>query len=120
MKLKLVTLCILSAVVFFACKKAATPTTYTCTGIAAATYTNDIKPILDASCATSGCHSASKKAAGYDFSTYTGVKEHVGHNAFMGSMQHLSGYNSMPQGSPKLSDSILQKISCWITAGSPQ
>jgi hypothetical protein len=120
MKFKLITVCICFATIFFACKKAATPTTYTCTGIVAATYTKDIKPIMDASCATSGCHSASKKAAGYDFSTYESVKSHNGHNSFMGSMQHLSGYDAMPKGSAKLSDSILQKISCWIAAGSPQ
>nr|MBP6517021.1 hypothetical protein [Chitinophagales bacterium] len=54
------------------CKKDSI-TTYDCTGVAP-TYTVDIKPILDANCATSSCHSATAKKEGYDLSSYSTSK----------------------------------------------
>jgi hypothetical protein len=102
-------------IIAISCKKA-TPTTYDCTGIAP-TYTADVKPLMDNNCATSGCHSASAKASGKDYSSYTAVKSLATENAFMGSMQHLSGYDNMPKGGSKLSDAQLKTISCWIQNG---
>ena len=93
--------------------------TATCTGTTP-TYTTDIKPIMDASCATSGCHSASSKQAGYDLSSYAGTVSAAGKTAFLGSIQHKTGYDAMPQGASKLSDAILTKISCWVQNGTPQ
>jgi hypothetical protein len=119
MKIKLFTFIAILSVSIFACKKKAAPTTYSCVGIAP-TYTANIKPIIDASCAFSGCHNAASKASGIDLSTYDMVKTHSMHNTFMGSMQHLSGYDAMPKGTNKLADSILQKMSCWIANGTPQ
>ncbi len=100
----------------YSCEKEATPVTYDCTGLTP-TYTKDVKPLMDTYCATSGCHSASSKADGKDYSSYTVVKTNSSSNAFMGSMQHLSGYNAMPKGSSKLSDTQLKTISCWINNG---
>jgi cytochrome c553 len=100
------------------CKKES-PITYDCTGLTP-TYTVDVKPIMDARCATSSCHSANNKADGKDFSSYSAVSGYASNNAFMGSMQHLSGYKAMPQGSTKLSDTDLKTISCWISNGKPQ
>ncbi len=48
-----------------------------CAGITP-TYTADIKPILDASCAKSGCHDAITKANNYDFSAYGTAVPSVG------------------------------------------
>jgi hypothetical protein len=97
------------------CKKA-TPTTYDCTGIAP-TYTADVKPILDNNCATSGCHSASSKAHGKDYSSYSATKAIAADAEFMGSMQHISGYDAMPKGGSKLSDAQLKTLSCWVANG---
>ncbi|MBL7813606.1 MAG: hypothetical protein JNL70_01285 [Saprospiraceae bacterium] len=93
--------------------------TVTCTGTTP-TYTADIKAIMDASCAISGCHNASSKADGYDLSTYAGTSSAAGKNAFLGSVQHKSGYDAMPKGGSKLSDATLTKIACWVQNGTPQ
>lgn len=93
--------------------------TYDCTGLTP-TYTADVKPIMDNNCAISGCHNSSSKADGKDYSTYNSVKSGSSSNSFLGSMQHLSGYKSMPKGGSKLSDAQLKTISCWIENGTPE
>ncbi len=94
-------------------------TTFECASVSS-TYTNNVKPILDASCATSGCHNATSKADGYDFSTYTNAKTHASHGHFLGSIQHLKGYEAMPKNSAKLSDADIKLISCWVQNGTPE
>lgn len=101
------------------CSKGAVPLTYDCTGVVP-TYTADIKSIMDKSYAISGCHNSSSSADGKDYSTYTSVKSGAPSNSFMGSMQHLSGYKSMPRNASKLTDDQLKLISCWIQNGMPQ
>ena len=91
----------------------------TCTGTTPI-YTADIKAIMDASCATSGCHSAAKKESGYDLSSYAGTVSAAGKTAFLGSIQHKSGYDAMPKSASKLSDAVLSKIACWVQNGTPQ
>jgi hypothetical protein len=101
-----------------ACKKQSI-TTYDCANTVA-TYSADIKPIMDASCATSNCHSASKKAAGIDLSTYATVKAYSSNDKFIKSIQHISGVEKMPRGASKLSDSEIKLIYCWTNNGTPQ
>ena len=108
-----------SLFLFNACQKDANSVAYDCTGLTP-TYTNDIKSIMDGSCAMAGCHSAAAKAGGYDLSSYSAVSAAGSNNAFMGSMEHQSGYDAMPQGASKLSTTNLQKIYCWIQSGKPQ
>lgn len=112
----LLSLCVLATC--FACKKT-TVTTVDCTGVTP-TYTADIKTIINTNCATSGCHSASAKANGLDLSTYLLVKSESSNNRFLGSINHDSGYNGMPQGAAKLSDANIKKITCWIQNGTPE
>ncbi len=105
------------AVLLAACEKE--PLTYDCTGLTP-TYTTDVKPLMDTHCAYSGCHNATSKADGKDLSTYTAVKSVAKDDDFMGSMQHLRGYEKMPQGASKLDDTKLKTISCWIENGMPE
>ena len=100
------------------CKKEKV-TTYDCTGLTP-TYTAEIKGIMDSQCATSGCHNASSKKAGIDLSTYAKVKSESAKDKFIGSMQHKSGYTAMPEGASKLDDATIQKISCWVSNGTPE
>ena len=37
------------------------------------TYDDFMKPLLDAKCATAGCHSSASQAANYDMSSYAGI-----------------------------------------------
>jgi hypothetical protein len=53
-------------------------------------------------------------------SSYTGAKSASSKSAFLGSIQHKSGYKAMPQGSGQLVDSDIKLISCWVQNGTPQ
>jgi cytochrome c553 len=101
------------------CTKESAVDIATCTGTTP-TYTADIKAIMNASCATSGCHNATTKESGYDLSSYAGTKAAAAKTAFLGSMQHKSGYDVMPRGASKLSDATLTKIACWVQNGTPE
>ncbi len=90
--------------------------TYDCAGLAP-TYTKDIKPIMDASCATSNCHSSSTRASGIDLSSYNAVKSYSSNSKFISSMQHRSGVSAMPRGASKLDDNTIKQIYCWIQNG---
>jgi hypothetical protein len=92
---------------------------YDCTAIAP-TYTDNVKSIMDANCAYSGCHDASTKAKGIDLSTYATVLSESSSARFMGSMHHEGDYDAMPEGASQLNTSDLQKIYCWIQSGAPQ
>jgi hypothetical protein len=109
---------VLAVVFIYACKKKSI-TTYDCTGITP-TYIVNIKPILDASCATSNCHSASKKASGIDLSTYAASKAYSSNDKFIKSIQHISGVESMPKGGSKLSEADIKLIYCWTNNGTPE
>lgn len=93
--------------------------TFDCTGVTP-TYTADIKSIIDANCATSGCHNAASHQEGIDLSTYAKVKSESEKDRFLGAIQHKSGYQPMPDDAPKLSDALIQKISCWVQNGQPE
>ena len=100
------------------CKKDAIDVA-TCTGTTP-TYTANVKAIMDASCATSGCHNASTKASGYDLSTYAATVSAAGKAAFLGSVQHKSGYTAMPKGAAQLSSAQLTTLACWVQNSTPQ
>lgn len=89
-----------------------------CTGITP-TYTSNVKAIMDANCAKSGCHNSSSKKSGYDLSAYETTKTAAGNKAFVASIQHKSGYDKMPKGASKLTDANVKLISCWVQNGMP-
>lgn len=89
------------------------------------TYTGYVKSVMDASCATSGCHDASSKADGVDLSSYAGTKNTAttlksGSSLLLGVINHQSGFTAMPQGAAKLSDCTINKITAWVNAGEPE
>jgi cytochrome c553 len=107
------------SLVFVFCKKEEELPTVDCTG-STPTYTNDVKAILDANCSFAGCHDATTKSEGLDYSSYAQAKTHASHNHFLGSVNHLSGYKAMPKNSDKLSAADIQTLSCWVQNGLPQ
>jgi hypothetical protein len=109
---------ILVTVMAWSCTKD-TIATVDCTGVAP-TYTSAVKALLDAKCATSGCHGASNPADGLDYSSYSAAKTNSAKDAFRGSIQHLSGYDAMPKGSSKMSDADIKTLNCWVQNGMPQ
>lgn len=84
------------------------------------TYTANIKSIMDRDCAGSGCHSSSAKRSGYDLSSYAGVSTAAKSKAFLGAIQHKSGYSKMPKGASKLSDADVKTVTCWVQNNMPE
>lgn len=101
------------------CKKESEPITYDCTGLTP-TYDLNVKSLMDTHCATAGCHSASNKADGKDLSTYASTKSAASNTSFLGSIEHRSGFDNMPQNAAKLADTDIKTIACWIQNGMPQ
>jgi hypothetical protein len=100
-----------------ACKSSSSNTTTTvCDTSAAVLFSATVKPIMDAKCATSGCHDVSG-AGGYSLNTYAGVKACVNSGRFMGSMNQTAGFKAMPQGGNKLDQCDINKIQKWVNAG---
>lgn len=105
-------LCLLLAVglsgLFFSCKKEA-PDLYECTDYQNLTFDADILPVLQVNCMNGSCHGR--------FDNYDYVKKYADNDKLLGSIQHKKGYSSMPKDAPKLSDELIEKISCWIQNG---
>jgi hypothetical protein len=108
---------LLLLVISNSCKKESDVGSYDCSAVVA-TYTGDIKTIMDKNCVS--CHNSSSKGSGYDLSTYNSVKSSASSQAFLGSIEHRSGYDAMPKGGSKLSQTDIQKIYCWINSGAAQ
>lgn len=113
MKVKLFLIAIV-AVVLASCsasKKTATTN--------AITYTNDIKPIIDANCGTK-CHNADRPADGIELTTYASVKEQSVNGKLIPSIQHAEGASPMPKKNPQLDEASIQKIVDWVAGGAPE
>jgi hypothetical protein len=93
--------------------------TVDCTGVTP-TYTSEIRPILNASCATSGCHDAATQESNINLSSYGPASSESHNNRFLGTIQHQGGYNPMPQNSGKLSQDKIDMLTCWVQNGSPE
>jgi hypothetical protein len=106
-------------ILLVSCKKEDSPDTVDCAGLTP-TYTSDIKTILDASCAKSGCHDATSMANNYNLSTYATAKPVSQNDRFLGAIQHKSGFNAMPQDAQKLSQDKIDLLTCWVQNGSPE
>jgi hypothetical protein len=106
-----------SVAIFQACK-AKKVTADECSGVAVS-YATAVKPIIDDNCAKT-CHSAAKKAGKIDLSTYESVKAISTEARFLGAIRHLAGFDAMPMKAPKLSDSSIRVISCWVKNGTPE
>ena len=89
----------------------APPVAVDCTG-KTYTYSFDIKPILEQYCTR--CHG---NAGGYDFTNFADVKSAALKGELLGTIQHAKGFEKMPANEPKLDQSIIDKIDCWIKNG---
>lgn len=77
-------------------------------------YLQQVKPIIEQNCSTSGCHDASS-SGGYEFLSYTNVSQYA--EIMLKSMKHEQGPSNMPLGQPKLNDSLIQTFECWVMQG---
>lgn len=86
---------------------------------AALTYTTNVKPIIDANCAST-CHNAGRPAAGIDLTTYEKVKEQTLTGKLIIAIQHADGAKPMPKKAPKMDDATIQTIVNWASSGAAQ
>ena len=77
-------------------------------------YQTQIKTIIDLNCSTSGCHDASG-AGGLNLQTHIRVSDRA--SDILKAIRHEGGVSNMPQGAPKLADSLANHFSCWINQG---
>lgn len=80
-------------------------------------YTADVRPILDAKCATAGCHDAGTGAGGYDFSTHATTQPSATNGKLVGTVNWTAGFSAMPKNQPKLSQCEINKITRWANQG---
>lgn len=78
-------------------------------------YTTQVEPILNQTCATSNCHDAISSAAGYNLTNHSNVSTNA--NIILSVIRHQIVGQEMPIGAPKLPDSVAQHIDCWILQG---
>lgn len=114
MKIYSILLLIVIGLLNFSCKKdiTAVPIPPECADTIS--YSNTVQPLIDENCTTSGCHDASS-AGGYTFMTYTDVNTNA--DAIYSAIKHEGIFTDMPLGSPKLTDSLIQQVNCWIAQG---
>lgn len=92
-------------------KNQSAPLTFDCSGVNAE-YTRDIAPIIQQSCAISGCHDANSTNAGGPFTNFSQVKNRA---------QDIKGQvvnRLMPQNS-SLDTNKIKLIACWVDSGAP-
>lgn len=91
--------------------------TSTCDTVAAISYTNQIVPLLQASC-TSGCHNGI--GSGHNLKNHSAASGDALSGALLGSVKWITPYQAMPQGaSSKISDCDIAKIKLWVAQGAP-
>jgi hypothetical protein len=107
-------ICIVGSVVVSSCTKDKVPPIVvdaTCTDTIS--FSADILPIMQNNCTS--CHDSNNASGGYDLSNHAGVTQNTA--KVLGSMMQDGSASSMPQGAPKLADSLIQKVNCWINQG---
>lgn len=106
---KVYTISFILITLFFSCKKE-DQEVIDCSNTTSR-YTNEVKPIINASCLSSGCHNAGSNNG--DYTTYAGLKA----VASSGALQNrVIDNKTMPPSQP-LSLEDRKKIKCWIDAG---
>lgn len=81
------------------------------------TYTANVQPILNASCALSGCHNASSRRAGVQLDNYTNAANEFTNGASLCTINH--DCTPMPENSAKLPQSTIDLLTCWVKNGCP-
>ncbi len=82
------------------------------------TYSQTIKPLLTNNCYS--CHSADRAGSfgeGINLETYSELVSVANSGKLLGALEHLPGYDAMPQGGAKLDDCTIEKIKVWINSG---
>lgn len=79
-------------------------------------FSSTIKPIIDASCATPGCHVPGGSGPG-DFTNFTDITLKVQNGSFK--TRVIDGTPSFMPSTGRLPDAQIDQIKCWLAAGAP-
>lgn len=82
------------------------------------TFSGVIKPIIDAKCATAGCH-INASASGISLADYHGVAGIANSGKLLAAITHSGQASFMPKGQAKLDDCTIAKITKWVNDGAP-
>jgi hypothetical protein len=74
-----------------------------------------VEPMIQQNCATSGCHSASSAAGGYNLVGHVNISANA--TIILNVIRHEVGFTAMPYFQPKLNDTIIQQFKCWMDQG---
>jgi len=80
-----------------------------------ASYSLDVRPILDARCIK--CHNENNPPKGYNLKLYTDVNRAAQGNLLFNVVNHTAGFAQMPYGEAKLLQCDIDKIRKWIENG---
>ncbi|HXD92837.1 MAG TPA: hypothetical protein VNX01_06455 [Bacteroidia bacterium] len=115
----LIAILIVTSACFFSCKKKTSPST-TPSLPATVSFSNDIMPVFNAHCNTSGCHSGGSPAASLNLSQSVAysqlfAKHEIDTTNASNSNLHIEvASGQMPQTGGKLSDYNISLIQKWI------
>ena len=76
-------------------------------------YSQKVEPLILNNCSISGCHDATN-SGGYTFSNHSDISSNA--STILGVIRHEAG-TPMPLGGPKLADSLIAQVNCWIIQG---
>lgn len=79
-------------------------------------FSTMIKPIIEASCSTSGCHDGSPSVPG-NFTGFTDISLSVQNGSFK--KRVVDGSPNFMPSSGRLPQADIDKITCWLNAGAP-
>ena len=82
------------------------------------TYSATVKPVVDARCATAGCH-ATAAPTGINLSTHSGMAAIAASGKLLSAINHDGNASFMPQGQSKLDDCTIAQITKWVNDGAP-
>jgi hypothetical protein len=81
------------------------------------TFSGTVAPLTTTNCAIQNCHMGNFPSAGYDLTTYEGVKAIVDKELLFKVISHAAGVSAMPQGKAQLEQCDIDKVKAWIDAG---
>lgn len=85
-------------------------------------FETEVLPVMTTYCSTTGCHNATDREAGYDFTTYNGIMRGVqagqpGRSSIIASMKGISEESMPPRNHPQPSADQIATISAWVKSG---
>lgn len=103
------------SVLMYSCSKDQTPPVIELTAECpeVISFANQIEPIIQNNCSTSGCHDATS-SGGYNLQGYSNISSNA--TAILSAMRHETP-TPMPVGAPQLADSLIQQFACWTSQG---